>query len=141
VPDGGAKLLKSIALSTSGRRAAGCHSRIGGRNVRRMTTESGSSPDRRDPAPLGVPPTDRRKIVIASVLLAIPVIALMWVASYNRETPKLGPFPFFFWYQFAWVFLCSALTYTAYRLVLSARPARRQDLRGGQGRDEERTGS
>jgi hypothetical protein len=48
-------------------------------------------------------------------------VALLWVSSYNQETPKLGPFPFFFWYQFVWVFICSALTYGAYRLVLSAR--------------------
>jgi Protein of unknown function (DUF3311) len=37
----------------------------------------------------------------------------------------LGAFPFFIWYQFLWVFLCSACTYTAYRLVLKARPHRR----------------
>ena len=30
-------------------------------------------------------------------------------------------FPFFFWYQFLWVFICSALTFAAYRLTLSAR--------------------
>jgi len=55
------------------------------------------------------------------VLLAIPLIALLWVSSYARETPKLGSFPFFFWYQFAWVFVCSAMTWTAYKLVLAAR--------------------
>jgi hypothetical protein len=92
-----------------------------------MTTEPGSSHARRDPAPLGVPHTDRRKIIAAGVLLAIPLVALLWVSSYNRETPKLGPFPFFFWYQFAWVFICSAMTYGAYRLVLSARKERRRD--------------
>ena len=45
------------------------------------------------------------------------------MSSYAKETPKLWGFPFFFWYQFLWVFLCSALTYTAYRLV--SRPAER----------------
>ena len=92
-----------------------------------MTTQHGSSPARRDPAPLGVPPTDKRKIVRACVLLAIPLVARLWVSSYNQEDPKLGPFPFFFWYQFAWVFVCSAMTYGAYRLVLSARGDRRRD--------------
>lgn len=92
-----------------------------------MTTPHGSSPARRDPTRSGAPPTDRRKLGLAVVLLAIPLVALLWVASYNQEDPKLGPFPFFFWYQFAWVFVCSALTYAAYRLVLSARPDRRKD--------------
>lgn len=45
----------------------------------------------------------------------------MWVGHYTKETPRLAGFPFFFWYQFAWVFLCSAMTYAAHRLVLAAR--------------------
>ena len=64
-------------------------------------------------------------LVAAGVLLALPIIALMWVGSYNRVEPRLAGFPFFFWYQFLWVFLCSAMTWTAYKLVLAAR-------RGGQ---------
>jgi len=69
----------------------------------------------------GVPVTDKRKMVAAGILLLIPVVALMWVPSYARETPRLFGFPFFFWYQFLWVFLCSAMTWTAYKLVLAAR--------------------
>jgi hypothetical protein len=65
--------------------------------------------------------------VLAGVLLALPVIALMWVSSYSRDEPRLGGFPFFIWYQFLWVFLTSALTYTAYRIVLVARPHRPMD--------------
>jgi hypothetical protein len=76
---------------------------------------------RDDQAPPEVPATDMRKMVAAGILLLIPVVALMWVPSYARETPRLFGFPFFFWYQFAWVFLCSALTWTAYKLVLAAR--------------------
>ena len=68
-----------------------------------------------------VPVTDKRKMVVAGILLLIPVVALMWVPSYARETPRLFGFPFFFWYQFVWVFICSALTWTAYKLVLAAR--------------------
>lgn len=69
----------------------------------------------------GTPPTDRRLIALAGVCLAIPIVALMWVDSYARETPRLGGIPFFFWYQFVWVFVCSVLTYTAHLLVLRAR--------------------
>ncbi|WP_246861473.1 DUF3311 domain-containing protein [Nocardioides sp. SYSU D00065] len=68
-----------------------------------------------------VPPTDKRKMALAAVLLAIPVVALLWVPSYARVEPELWGFPFFFWYQFVWVFICSSLTYTAFRLTLSAR--------------------
>ncbi len=60
-------------------------------------------------------------LVAAGVLLAIPIIALMWVGSYNRKEPTLAGFPFFFWYQFLWVFLCSAMTWAAYKLVNAAR--------------------
>jgi hypothetical protein len=83
----------------------------------------------------GPPPTDRRRIAAACVCLAIPVVALLWVPSYAREDPKLGGIPFFFWYQFLWVFLCSALTWTAYKLTLGARrrPPRPTD-RGGEHR-------
>jgi hypothetical protein len=70
------------------------------------------------------PPTNRTLIVIAGVCLLIPVVALLWVSSYAKETPKLGGIPFFFWYQFLWVFLTAALTYTAHRLVLAARKPR-----------------
>jgi len=79
--------------------------------------------DGRDPGrrPEGVPPTNYTLLVAAGILLLIPLVALMWVSSYARETPKLGPFPFFFWYQFAWVIVCAAMTYSAYRLVLAAR--------------------
>ena len=78
-----------------------------------------------------VPPARKGLLVVAGVLLLIPIVALMWVSSYSRVEPKLGAFPFFIWYQFLWVFLCSAMTYTAYRIVLVARP-RRPMTDGGQ---------
>jgi membrane protein implicated in regulation of membrane protease activity len=69
----------------------------------------------------GAPPTNRTLIVLAGICLVIPVVALLWVSTYAKETPELGGVPFFFWYQFLWVFLTAALTYTAHRLVLAAR--------------------
>lgn len=71
-----------------------------------------------------VPPANKALLAVAGVLLAIPLVALLWVSSYAKATPKLGGFPFFIWYQFLWVFLCSGLTYISYRLVLKARPHR-----------------
>jgi hypothetical protein len=94
-----------------------------------MTLERGVNPDgeTRDPR------TGQRVglLVLAGILLAVPIVALLWVGSYDRIEPKLGAFPFFFWYQFAWVFLCSVFTWTAYKLVQAARSARAD---GGTGR-------
>ncbi len=72
------------------------------------------------------PATNWTLIVLACICLAIPLVALLWVSSYARETPKLGGIPFFFWYQFLWVFITAGLTYTAHRLVLAARPPRNE---------------
>ncbi|WP_309647236.1 DUF3311 domain-containing protein [Nocardioides sp.] len=79
--------------------------------------------DQRSDTP-AVPETDMRKMAAAGVLLLIPVVALLWVSIYAQEGPELFGFPFFFWYQFAWVFLCSAMTWGAYLLTLSARKPR-----------------
>jgi membrane protein implicated in regulation of membrane protease activity len=70
------------------------------------------------------PPANRSLLAVAGVLLLLPIVALMWVGSYAKVEPKLGAFPFFIWYQFLWVFLCSGCTYAAYRLVVRARPHR-----------------
>ena len=75
----------------------------------------------------GVPATNKSLLVVAGILLAIPIVALLWVSSYARETPRLWGFPFFFWYQFLWVFICAACTYAAHRLVLAARRPRTGD--------------
>jgi len=70
------------------------------------------------------PPANMGLMALAGVLVAIPIIGLMWVGSYAKAEPRLAGFPFFIWYQFLWVFICSALTYAAYRVVLKARPHR-----------------
>jgi len=82
-----------------------------------VTPEGRRKPDLNVP----MPPTNKGLLAAAGVCLLVPIVALMWVASYNQETPRLGGIPFFFWYQFLWVFITSALTYTAHRLVLAAR--------------------
>jgi hypothetical protein len=69
----------------------------------------------------GVPQTDKGKMALAGALLVIPIVVLLAVPHYTKDEPELFGFPFFFWYQFLWVFLCSAMTFAAYRLTLSAR--------------------
>jgi hypothetical protein len=56
-------------------------------------------------------------LVVAGLLLAAPFVALLWVSSYAKDSPRLFGFPFFYWYQFLWVILSAALTWTAYLLV------------------------
>jgi hypothetical protein len=56
-------------------------------------------------------------VVVVGVLLAIPVVALLWVSSYAKPTPVLWGFPFFYWYQFLWVFLAAICTSLAYRIL------------------------
>ncbi|MFF0815950.1 DUF3311 domain-containing protein [Rhodococcus sp. NPDC003318] len=70
------------------------------------------------------PPANRGLLALAAVLLLIPIVAILWVPLYARDEPELGGFPFFFWYQFLWVFLCAGATFAAYRVVLRARPHR-----------------
>lgn len=47
-------------------------------------------------------------------LLVLPFLALCWPPFYNRLEPSLFGLPFFYWYQFLWVFLTPALTYWVY---------------------------
>lgn len=55
--------------------------------------------------------------VASGVLLALPLVALALVGTYARKGPELWGFPFFYWYQFLWVFLASACTYGAYLII------------------------
>ena len=73
-------------------------------------------------------------LTVAGVLLALPIVGLLWVQSYARIEPTLAGFPFFIWYQFLWVFLCAACTWTGHRLVLAARPRRPLSARGTKGK-------
>jgi hypothetical protein len=43
------------------------------------------------------------------LLLVLPYLGLCFPRLYARATPALWGFPFFYWYQFAWVILASAL--------------------------------
>ena len=53
------------------------------------------------------------------VLLALPLIGLLWVPLYAKETPKVWGFPFFYWYQFAWVPATALIVWLVY---LATRP-------------------
>ena len=43
------------------------------------------------------------------LLFLFPFVAMLWVPSYDRITPKLAGIPFFYWYQLAWVLIGAAI--------------------------------
>jgi hypothetical protein len=49
------------------------------------------------------------------VLLLIPYIGLLFVPFYNVREPVLFGFPFFYWYQLAFVPVTAFLTWIVYR--------------------------
>jgi hypothetical protein len=57
---------------------------------------------------------------VVAVLLAIGVAGTLVVPLYARAGPKLGPFPFFYWYQLAWIPIVAILGLAAYLLTRAA---------------------
>jgi Protein of unknown function (DUF3311) len=59
---------------------------------------------------------------VVAVLLAVAIAGALWVPIYSRSLPKLGPFPFFYWYQFVWVPVTAILCWVCYLLLRRRRP-------------------
>lgn len=59
----------------------------------------------------------RLRRTVAGLCLAAPVVALLWVPSYARSGPELGGVPFFYWYQAAWIPVCTLAMAAAHRLL------------------------
>ena len=49
------------------------------------------------------------------LLLLVPFIGLLWVPFFNQTQPALFGFPFFYWYQLAWVPVSALLTFVVWR--------------------------
>ncbi len=47
-------------------------------------------------------------------LLMLPVLGLAFPAFYAKTDPTLFGFPFFYWYQFAWLFISAGVTGLVY---------------------------
>jgi hypothetical protein len=73
------------------------------------------------------------RVVVTTLVLA-PFVGTLWVPFYARTTPKLGAFPFFYWYQLMWVPAVAVLSGLAY-LIASRLPPRAgppvEDATGG----------
>ena len=57
----------------------------------------------------------RKRLIPWALLLLLPYLGLCFPQLYARSTPALWGFPFFYWYQFAWVILASLLMGIVYR--------------------------
>ena len=68
------------------------------------------------------PDTDPRwkltptKYLVTAILLLATVVPLL-VSTYDQDGPRLFGFPFFYWYQLAWVFLAAACCSIAFALL------------------------
>ena len=65
------------------------------------------------------------KIVVAVILLVGIVVPLL-VSTYDRKDPELFGFPFFYWYQLVWVFICAGLCGLSFWLLRRERHAARR---------------
>jgi Protein of unknown function (DUF3311) len=63
-------------------------------------------------------------VPLTRILLLVPFVGLLWVPFYNFAEPALFGFPFFYWYQLAWVPITSLLIWLLYR----SRPRDEADL-------------
>ena len=59
----------------------------------------------------------------AAVMLAVAVVGALWVPIYAHTEPKLGAFPFFYWYQLILVPVTAMLCWISY-LLLRTKPTR-----------------
>jgi Protein of unknown function (DUF3311) len=55
--------------------------------------------------------------VTVMVLLIVAITGTLWVPIYARSLPKLGAFPFFYWYQLIWVPTTAVLCWICYLLL------------------------
>jgi hypothetical protein len=55
-------------------------------------------------------PKQTRGLRPRDLFLLLPYLALLFPGFYARRDPMLFGFPFFYWYQFAWIILGALLT-------------------------------
>jgi uncharacterized membrane protein len=65
-------------------------------------------------------------LTLITLLLAVGVAGTLIVPIYARTGPKLGAFPFFYWYQLIWIPIVAVLASIAYLLTRRTTPDARQ---------------
>ena len=73
------------------------------------------------PAPTGEPalraiamPAGKPPFSLWYLCLGVPFVGTLWVPFYNAVEPRAGGVPFFYWYQFVWIFVGAVLTAVVY---------------------------
>ncbi len=56
-----------------------------------------------------------------TVLLTVAIAGTLCVPIYARYMPKLGDFPFFYWFQLIWVPVAAILCWISYLLLRTKR--------------------
>ncbi len=74
--------------------------------------------------------------IVVAVLVIVPLVAMLWIPSYNKKEPELFGFPFFYWYQLMWVFITGVMTVIAYLFVRRSDIERRDQRRAERDRGE-----
>ncbi|MEV7597378.1 DUF3311 domain-containing protein [Kitasatospora sp. NPDC089797] len=69
--------------------------------------------------------------VLAGLALLVPIVAMLWVSSYDKTDPALAGLPFFYWYQLLWVPVSAVFTVAAYLLINRDEKARKAARDGG----------
>ena len=69
---------------------------------------------------------------VVAFLLLVAVGGTLVVPIYARSLPKLGDFPFFYWYQLLWVPVVAILCWLCY-LLLRTKPAAQAGPGSGEG--------
>jgi hypothetical protein len=69
---------------------------------------------------------------VVTVLLTVAIAGTLCVPIYARYLPKLGDFPFFYWFQLIWVPVAAILCWISY-LLLRTKRTRGAGPRGGGG--------
>jgi hypothetical protein len=64
--------------------------------------------------------------ILVSVILLVAIIVPLLVPTYDQKEPRLFGFPFFYWYQLLWVFLCAGLCGLSFWLLKRERDAYRR---------------
>ena len=66
--------------------------------------------------------------IVVSIILLVAIVVPLLVPTYDQKEPRLFGFPFFYWYQLLWVFLCAALVGLSFWLLKRERDAYRRQL-------------
>ncbi|MEV6976651.1 DUF3311 domain-containing protein [Kitasatospora sp. NPDC093806] len=82
-------------------------------------------PEPEGPAARAALPAVTPERVLAALALLVPIVAMLWVGSYDKADPEVGGVPFFYWYQLLWVPASALFTVAAYLLINRDEKARK----------------